>query len=57
MAAKILSAGDSPTILVGLFILEAGGVICLDGAPPEEETEISKKGQGVYLDADAQEHG
>lgn len=57
MAAEIWSPGDSHTVLVELFILEADGVICLDWALPEKEPEIGLRVQTVHLNADAKEHG
>lgn len=48
---------ETDTLLVELFILEAGGVICLDWALPEKEPEMDLRVQTVHLDAEAKEHG
>lgn len=42
-SGKDLSNGDSPTLFLGLSILEAGRVICLVWALSEDDTEIGMR--------------
>lgn len=56
MAAEILSTG-TVTLSCELFILEAGGVTCLNWVLPETDTEIRMRVPVVHRDADTREHG